>query len=319
MDGRNLCVTGANGFIGSALVDHLAQNGWRVRAAVRRLGRPFAPLVDVVQGLELVAGSDWRPALEGTDVLVHAAARVHVLRNRSADALAQHRAVNVAGTMNLARQAATAGVRRFVFLSTVGVNGIQTLDRPFAALDPPAPRSPYAVSKCEAEMELLAMAGESKMEIVIVRSPLVYGPGAPGNLRTLTACLRRRVPLPLAGVDNLRSFLGLGNLLDLLRVCMVHPGAVNQVFMAADGMDVSTPNFLRRYGAALGCPAILFPMPMAILRVGASLLGRPELAIQLCGSLQIDMQATVDRLNWRPPYTLDQGLARAAASAAIGP
>jgi nucleoside-diphosphate-sugar epimerase len=305
-------VTGASGFIGHALTHKLVHDGWGVRAAVRRPEKAFAPGVNVIQGLDLLADVDWRPVLEQTDVVVHAAARAHLLREPAVDPLAKFRAVNVTGTMNLACRAVAAGVRRFVFISTVGVNGSETFGRPFSADDPATPASPYAVSKHEAEKALLALSASSGMEVVVIRPPLVYGPGAPGNFGMLTSWLSRGLPLPLANVNNLRSLIGLDNLLDLICIGMIHPMAANRIFMASDGQDLSTPEFLRRFGAALGCPARMFSMPQSVLQVAATMLGRPGLTTQLCGSLQVNIQATRDRLEWKPPFSVDQGLARAA-------
>jgi nucleoside-diphosphate-sugar epimerase len=312
MKARTVCVTGASGFIGRALVRQLGRDGWRVRAATRSAASGFGPWAGVVPGMQLAPDTDWQPALQGADAVVHAAARVHRMRDGAADPLAEFRAINVDGSMNLARQAVAAGVRRFVFLSTVGVHGAQTHGRAFSTNDPVAPHSDYARSKHEAEQALRALATSSGMELVILRPPLVYGPAAPGNFGLLLSWLRRGLPLPLASVDNRRSLVGLDNLLDLVGLCLIHPAAANQVFMAADGEDISTPELLRRLGQALGRPARLFPVPLVMLRAGARLAGRSGMFTQLCGSLQVDIGATRERLGWNPPFSLGQGLARAA-------
>ena len=310
----SVCVTGAGGFIGRALVRHLEQLGWRVRAAVRRLESGFPAGVEVVPGMALSSDTDWRPALAGSKFLVHAAARVHVIRERSDDPLADFRRVNVDATMHLARQAAQHGVQRFIYLSSIGVNGSQTFDTPFTAEDQPRPIASYARSKHEAEQGLLEISAASGMELVILRPPLVYGPNAPGNFGTLVRCLRRRVPLPLASIRNQRSLIGLDNLVALIAVCLTHPNAANRLFLASDGEDLSTPDLLRRLGGALGRPARLFPFPVSVLRAGASMVGRSAVAEQLCGSLQVDARATRTILGWRPHLTLDQGLARVAGN-----
>jgi len=252
-------------------------------------------------------------ALTGVTVVIHAAARVHVLQDGSENPLAEFRKVNVLGTLQLAKQAAAAGVRRFLFISSIGVNGNETCARPFSVMDEPKPQSDYALSKYEAEEGLRALATQTGMEVVIIRPPLVYGPGAPGNFGSLLRWLNRRVPLPLgAATANRRSFVALDNLVDLILTCMDHPAAANQTFLISDGEDLSTADLLRRLGQAIGRPALLFSLPTALLWAGARLLGKTEMAHQLLGSLQVNIDHTRRTLGWTPPVAVDEGLRRVA-------
>jgi UDP-glucose 4-epimerase len=252
--------------------------------------------------------------IETVDAVVHLAARVHVMQETTADPLAEFRRVNVQGTMNLARQAASAGVRRFVFVSSIKVNGEATqLGRPFMADDAPAPLDAYGVSKMEAEQGLREIASQTGMEVVIIRPPLVYGPGVKANFAAMMRWLKRGVPLPLGAIYNQRSLVALDNLVDLIVTCLTHPAAANQTFMVSDGEDVSTTELLRRMGQAMGHPARLLPVPASWLKVAAGLVGKGDVAQRLCGSLQVDISKTRELLGWVPPVSLDEGLRRAAA------
>jgi nucleoside-diphosphate-sugar epimerase len=248
---------------------------------------------------------------------MHCAARVHVMAESLADPLAEFRRVNVQGTLNLARQAAAAGVRRFVFVSSIGVNGAETFQQSFTSEDSVAPHSPYAVSKYEAELGLQALAAETGMEVVIIRPPLVYGPGAPGNFGSLMRWLKRGVPLPLGAIHNQRSLVALDNLVDLIVLCLTHPAAANQTFLVSDGEDVSTSELLRRMGQALDRPARLLPVPQSWLKLAAAMVGKSDVAQRLCGSLQVDISKTRRLLVWTPPISLDEGLRRAAGNTGL--
>ena len=245
---------------------------------------------------------------------MHLAARVHVMNDKSPDPLAEFRRVNVEGTVALARQAAIAGVRRFVFLSSVKVNGEFTeAGHLFTEDDAPAPEDSYAVSKYEAEQLLRQIAAETGMEVVIIRPPLVYGPGVKANFESMMRCLARGVPLPLAAVtNNRRSLVALDNLVGLIVTCLNHPAAANQTFLVSDGKDLSTAQLLKRMGAAIGQPARLFYLPPTLLKLGASVLNRPGIYQRLCGSLQLDIAKTRQLLGWTPPVSVDEGLRRAA-------
>jgi nucleoside-diphosphate-sugar epimerase len=263
----------------------------------------------------LESGADWSIALQDIDVVVHAAARVHVMSDRSADPLAEFRKVNVDGTVHLAREAAASGAKRFIFLSSVKVNGEMTATgRPFRAADIPAPQDPYGVSKLEAEQALMQVGKETGMEIVVVRPPLVYGPGVKANFHNMMRWLRKGIPLPLGSIDNRRSFVALDNLVDLIITCINHPAAAGHVFLVSDGEDLSTPELLRRLGAALGRPARLLPVPTFLLISGAALLGKPGIAQRLCSSLQLDISDTTEILGWRPPVTVNIALQETAIS-----
>lgn len=307
-----ILVTGATGFVGGALVLRLAKEVGAVRAAVRRENVKLPVGVESVRVDALKAATDWRHALVGIQVVVHAAARVHVMQDRASVPLVEFRRVNVQGTLNLARQAAEAGVRRFVFVSSIKVNGEATdPGRPYLAADTPAPLDPYGVSKMEAEQALRELSAQTGMEVVIVRPPLVYGPGVKANFASMMRWLRRGVPLPLGAIHNARSLVALDNLVDLLVTCIAHPAAAGQVFLVSDGEDVSTTDLLRRTARAMGRTAHLVPIPSAWLEVAASLLGKRNVAQRLCGSLQVDIEKTRQLLGWHPPLTLDQGLKKA--------
>jgi len=231
------------------------------------------------------------------------------MKDEAADPLVEYRRVNLEGTLNMARQAAAAGVRRFIFISSIGVNGNINI-RPFRITDQPNPAEPYAQSKWEAEQGLMQLAAETGMEIVIIRPPLVYGPCAPGNFGSLVHWIEKGVPLPLGAIHNKRSLIGIDNLVDLIIRCIDHPAAANQVFLAGDGEDLSTTELLRGVGKAMGKPARLIPVPAGVLQLGATLLGRKAMAQRLLGSLQVDISKTCELLDWKPPYTVEEGLRR---------
>jgi len=257
--------------------------------------------------------TNWTDALRGVDVVIHLAARVHIMRDKATDPLTEFRAVNADGTLNLARQAAKAGVRRFIYLSSIKVNGDQTLPgQPFTEQDVPAPFGPYAISKYEAEEGLRKLAQQTGMGVVIIRSALVYGPGVKANFQSMMRWLKWGVPLPLSSIHNKRSLVALDNLVDLIITCLDHPAAINQTFLAADGEDLSTTELLHRVAHAMGRSARLIPMPASLLEAGAALLGRRDMAQRLCGSLQVDISKAQTLLGWTPPVSVDEGLRRSA-------
>lgn len=308
-----ILVTGATGFVGSALVAKLARDGTETRACVRKIDAVVPAGVQVTRVAGLTADADWSDALVHVDALVHAAARVHVMDDSATDPLTEFRRVNVEGTLRLARQAATAGVRRFVFVSSIKVNGEATaLGMPFSADDTPAPLDPYGVSKMEAEQGLHELALQTGMELVIIRPPLVYGPGVKANFLAMMRWLARGVPLPLGAIRNRRSLVCLDNLVDLISVCIDHPWAAGQTFLVSDGEDLSTTQLLRRMGQALAKPASLLPVPPVLLKLGAAMLGKPAIAQRLCGSLQVDITKTRRLLGWTPPVSVDDGLRKVA-------
>jgi UDP-glucose 4-epimerase len=312
---KTVLVTGANGFVGSALCAALCARGRvSVRAATRRQGPPVGAIARAVVGGDMDDATDWGDALQGVDTVFHLAARVHILRETSANPLDTFRTTNVAGSLTLARQAARAGVRRLVFLSSVGVNGAETHDRPYRADDHPAPVSPYAISKREAEDGLRSIAAETGLDVVVVRAPLVYGLDAKGNFARLVRLVRAGIPLPLGAINNRRSFVGLSNLVDLLVTCLAHPCATNQTLMVSDGEDLSTTDLLRRTAAACGVRSRLLPIPAWIVRKTADLCGKAWLGQQLCGSLRLDLSATRERLGWQPPVSVDSALREAVGA-----
>lgn len=307
-------VTGSNGFVGRAVLQRLNNmSGVEALGSVRRAAAFTEVGASVVAVGDLSAQTDWSVALAGIDVVLHAAARVHVMDDTATDPLVEFRRINVYGTLNLARQAAASGVRRFVFISSIKVNGETTeLDQPFTADDEPAPLDPYGISKMEAEQGLRKIAAETGMEVVIIRPPLVYGPGVKANFQAMMRWLARGVPLPLGAIHNRRSMVSLDNLVDLIVTCIDHPAAANQTFLVSDGEDLSMTQLLQRLGRALGKPARLIPVPAMLLKAGAALVGKPAIAQRLCGSLQVDISKTRQLLGWTPPLSVDEGLKRAA-------
>ncbi len=253
--------------------------------------------------------TDWSAALKGIEIIVHLAARVHVMNDSVSDPLAEFRRVNVEGTLNLAQQAVSGGVKRFVFISSIKVNGGNTLlNQPYFADDTPAPVDPYGISKYEAEEGLHSLAMETGLEVVIIRPPLVYGPGVKVNFRSMMQWLNRGLPLPFGAIHNKRSLVALDNLVDLIITCIEHPSAANQTFLAGDGEDLSTTELLRIMGQALGRPARLMPIPERLLEAVAVLLGKRALAQRLCASLQVDISKAKELLGWVPPVKTKEAL-----------
>lgn len=307
MTSLNVLVTGASGFVGEALVLHLL------------VGKRFCPVAAVrgttrLQGLCRVLPFDLSrskvlPAFDDVQVVVHAAARVHVMREEAADALAEFRDVNVQGTLKLARQAAESGVKRFIFISSIKVNGEGTsAEGVFRADDRPSPVDPYGISKYEAEEALRQLGRETGMEIVIIRPPLVYGPGVKANFMSMLGWLRRGIPLPLGAVRNRRSLVSIGNLVSLIVTCIDHPAAANQVFLVSDGEDLSTSQLLSRLSRAFGRRARLLPVPEWLLKLVASMFGMQAVAQRLCGSLRVDIDKNRELLGWLPLVSVDRAM-----------
>jgi UDP-glucose 4-epimerase len=304
-------VTGANGFVGKALCVHLAASGVEVVSAVRsKVGLPH----EVVVG-NLDATTDWRFALTGCDAVIHLAARVHVMDDTEQDPLALYRATNTDATLNLARQAAQAGVKRFVFISTIKVNG-EGRDAPYRETDAVVPEDAYAISKWEAEQSLQQIAADTGLEVVILRPPLVYGPGVKANFLRLLRMVERGWPLPLGAIRNRRSLLYLGNFVDAIRVCTEHPAAAGQTFLLDDGEPVSTPELIRAVAHAIGRPARLLAVPIGLLEFAGALLGKRAAVARLTGSLFVDSSAIRSHLGWTPPFSLEAGLAATVAALA---
>ncbi|SMH57902.1 UDP-glucose 4-epimerase family protein [Azospirillum agricola] len=301
-------VTGANGFVGRALVPLLAERGHHVRAAVRKAGTVVPDAAETVAIGDIGPDTDWHRALDGIDAVAHLAARVHVMKDTAADPLAAFRAVNTDGTRRLAEQAAASGVRRFVYLSSIKALVDESQPRPLDEATPADPHSPYGVSKLEAEQALAGIAADSGLEVAVIRPPLVYGPGVAGNFRSLLKLVASGLPLPLGGLDNRRSLIFVGNLADAAALCLTHPGASGGHFLVHDGQPLSTAELVRAIGTAIGRPARLVPLPAGLLALGARLAGKQAVYDRIAGSLTIDDRAIRDRLGWRPPHDPASGL-----------
>lgn len=312
--GRHVLVTGANGFIGRAVCAELPQFGFSILGAIRRLdmAKP-SESVRYCEMRDMDEHTNWADALAGIDSVVHLAARVHVMRETSSDPLAEYRRVNVGMTMNLARQAAAAGVRRFVFVSSIKVNGENTpVGQPFTADDPPHPHDPYGVSKLEAEQALLGLARETGMEVVIIRPPLVYGPGVKANFFTMMWWLDKGVPLPFGALNNRRSLVALDNLTSFILTCLHHPRAANQIFLVSDDDDVTFTELLRRIAESMGKRIVLVPIPRFLLKIIAYITFNQQYAYRLLSSLQIDINKNRVLLGWSPPVRASTALRKVA-------
>ena len=305
-----ILLTGCTGFVGAALLQHLFRiPEYNVTAASRR--QLLQEDIKFFKIKSITNDTQWSKGLKGQDCVIHAAARAHIMKDEVVNPLAEYRRVNVAGTINLARQAAAAGVRRFIFISTIKVNGEQTpLGQPFTADDTPAPEDAYGISKWEAEQGLKELASETGMDVVIIRPPLVYGQGVKGNFANMIKLVSTGFPLPLGALHNQRSLVALDNLVDLIVTCIDHPAAANQVFLAGDGKDLSTTNLLRGVALAMAKPSRLIPVPASLLILALTLLGKRAVAQRLLGSLQVDISKARDLLGWEPPIAVEEGLRR---------
>jgi len=310
----HVLITGATGFLGSALARRLVAECWPLRVAVRRPQTQWPAGVDVALVPSLEPDSDWHKAVQGITVVVHCAARVHVMRDDALDPLDEFRRINVLGTLKLARQAAEAGVKRFILISSVGVNGAETFVQAFRADDPASPHSAYTLSKWEAEQELMRLARETGMEVVVIRPPLIYGPGAPGNFAQLLRAVNLCLPLPFGRVQNVRSFVALENVVDLIVRCIDHPKAANQIFLVSDGEDLSTADFIRRIAIARGKFSALVPIPESWLWMLARVLRKEQQLRKITCSLQVDIEKTVSVLSWHPIISLDDALVKSVRS-----
>ena len=311
-----ILVTGASGFIGRALCSGLREKGIPLRRVFRMPPGDYdsgEAGSDWIAVGDINAHTDWAGALEGIETVIHLAARVHVMEERVDDSLAEYRMVNTSGTERLARAAVKAGVKRFLYISSVKVNGEATEDSPFTEESPAAPRDPYAVSKWEAECVLRAIAAESGMEVVIIRLPLVYGPEVGGNFLRLLNWVYKGMPLPFGSIRNKRSLLYLGNLIDFLTVCADHPQAPGNTFLISDGDDLSTSELIKRLAGSLDRPARVVPFSASLLRLGAKAVKREPDVRRLLGSLQVDSGKAMRILEWSPPLSVDEGIGHTAS------
>ncbi len=307
-----ILLTGATGFVGLALTQALLQRGYLPKATVRNISTNLPTTVQQIYLGDLLPTTNWKTSCTDIDTIIHLAARAHILKEQISNPLAAFQETNTAATLNLAQQAAETGVRRFIFISSIGVNGNQTFNTPFTAEDNPSPKEPYAISKYEAEIGLREIASQTGMEIVIIRPPLVYGPNAPGNFARFIKAAASSLPLPLGSIHNQRSFVAIENLVDLITLCIDHPAATNQTFLVSDGEDLSTTYLLRRLGSALNKPARLLPVPQVMLTTALHLLGKETIAQRLCRNLQVDISKTCDLLGWQPIISVDEALQKTA-------
>jgi nucleoside-diphosphate-sugar epimerase len=316
MTDLKILLTGSNGFIGTFFCSYAIKHALNVRAASRKIKINFShSSVNFIFLKDLNSSTEWSDALDMVDVVIHLAAHVHVLNDAEVDPLNAFREVNVDATLNLARQAFKAGCKRFIFISSIGVNGAMTfIGKTFSENDPPSPHNAYAISKWEAEQALLNLAFETGLEVTIIRPPLVYGNNAPGNFGKLSRAVQKGWPLPLGAVHNQRSLIALDNLVDFIITCMNHPNAANQTFLVSDGQDLSTTELLKGMAKAAGVPSRLLPIPVWALQTAASVLGKGDVIQRLCGNLQVDISKARNLLGWTPPISVEEGLRRAMKS-----
>lgn len=310
----NILITGATGFIGRQLIETLSSHTqFELVAAIRSKNNTLSNKIKTVEIDDLGPNNVWSDALDNVDVIIHTAARVHVMSENTKGPLLEFRRVNVDGTLNLARQAAAAGVKRFIFVSSIKVNGESTnLNQPFTEDDSPEPVDPYGISKFETEIGLYKLAEETGMEIVCLRPTLVYGPGVKANFFSMMKWLYRGVPLPFGLIHNKRSLVALDNLVDLIVTCIEHPAAANEIFLVSDGEDLSTTELLNRVAYVMSKKSRLLPVNQKIIEFGLRLIGKKDLSQRLCGSLQVDISKAKRLLNWTPPVSVDEGLRKTA-------
>ncbi|NOQ13582.1 MAG: NAD-dependent epimerase/dehydratase family protein [Methyloprofundus sp.] len=306
---KKILITGATGFIGKAVLQELLKQKFNVSAAVRKLSPALPDAVTQVEIGDLSALPENISILQNIDVVIHIAARAHIMHETQSNPLTEFRKVNTTATLNLARQAAEAGVKRFIFISSIKVNGEKTQPgNPFKAEITMPPSDAYGLSKFEAEHGLMSLAQNTGMEVVIIRPPLVYGPGVKANFLSMLKWVDKGVPLPLGAVYNQRSLVALDNLVNFICHCINHPKASNEVFLIADGDDVSTTQLLQKVAQALGKKAVLLPLPTGLMRFAASLIGKQSIASRLFDSLQVDSSKARDLLGWQPVINMDEQL-----------
>lgn len=300
----NIIISGLSGFVGSGLLGPLAQHN------ITALGRTkLSSYHGDFHFADINGSSDYSDFLKNNDVFIHCAARVHIMGQSSLDPLTEFREINVNGTLNLARQAASAGIRRFIFISSIKVNGEGTQSGThFSPCDTPAPSDPYSVSKYEAEQGLQEIAKKTGMEVVIIRPPLIYGVGVKGNFHSLLKLAKSGLPLPFRSIHNKRSMVYLGNLIDFIVKCIDHPKAANEIFLISDGSDLSISGLIRQLRLAMVKPIRLLPMPEWLFTFAGKIFGKSAVIERLCGSLQVDSNKTNALLGWAPPYTVKRGL-----------
>lgn len=310
MSNQRVLVTGANGFVGKKLCVYLSENGFTVRGVLRRKDQvdSHSSGIDYRVVGEINQNTEWTDTLNDVDCVVHLAARVHVLKETSGDSLFEFRNTNVAGTKRLAEVSALNGVKRFIYISSVGVHGNKTLHHSFTEQDSPLPYDPYTLSKWEAEQVLQEIAKKSGMEVIVLRPPLIYGPNAPGNFGRLMAIIGKGIPLPLKSVGNLRSFIYLDNFVDAIVTCIKHSALSYQTVLVSDGQDISTPDLVKMIAHAMGKKVKLIPFPVIALKALGKLTGKSLEVERLIGSLQIDSSKIRNCLDWKPPYTIEQGI-----------
>jgi nucleoside-diphosphate-sugar epimerase len=307
---KHALITGVSGFVGRALSKKMIDEGWQVRGTI--LASEIPPTI--IKGIEPITiepigpKTNWKDVLAGIDIVIHLAARVHILHETASDPLEEFRITNTEGTAQLAKQASDAGVKRFVFMSTIGVNGDCSENMPFTESCIPVPHNPYSISKLEAEKRLADISLKTGMEIVVIRAPLVYGPGNPGNFLSLMQIISRGLPLPFKSVTNLRSLIYVGNLVDALTTCAVHPAAAGKTYLVSDGEDVSTPELIRRVANAMRKPARLFPVPLAVMHTMGAMAGKSRAVRRLLGSLTVNSSKIRTELGWAPPFSMEEGL-----------